>query len=856
MATATRNGTAGDVPTKPSTRVDISQVPETLKRLRSWTPWKLVFRNGKWTKVPCNGRGVNTKPQTDPADRMTFEEAVEAYTAGGGKFGIAMVCGDGIGMVDLDDAIDAEGSIKPEAQKIVDDLPGHWERSPSRRGLRCVFRGVKPGPRCRRDSEPLSDGTKFEIYTADRLFTITGDVVRTGPLVDASAAIADLYHQWFPPKPQPTPSPRAKISPDVDDAAILAKARAAANGAKFSALYDHGDTSLYNGDDSAADLALVSMLLFWFAGDVDRVKRAFLASALGQRGKCQDRPDYIDRTIDAAASSMTEVYSSASVLPFRVPETLPGSRSAPSGGTPEPETAEAPDGIPSDPEHSPAGVSGTSRRFDNFCLEAVPDGDGVRYVRAPLRMAELVAQVDAIAPGWPCTVGRERQLFVADGDKVTVLGSAAQLLAWLDGRARVEWARGAAYITQDRFFEHLRMCATHYEGLEHAPHWPRLPGVYYAHRDIPRPTRRALGAFLAKFRPASDVDASLLMAFLLTLFWGGRPGSRPAFLIAGPEGDAQRGRAVGKSTLVAMFSRLASRMFDVSSREEWSKVMDRLLSDSARDVRLVRIDNVKTSRLSWAELEGAITAPEITGRKMYVGDGARPNTLTWAITGNGLTLSKDLASRIVVIRLNRHDNSPEWEAELVDYIEANRWEILADIGDILTGPAGDLRAATRWAAWEMGVLSRVHNPAACQAAIVERQKGYDDDDAEQDAIADYFRDRLQEVGHPPATAVVKIKPIRVAEWLSVVMGTRIAANRASNLLAQAQVPELRQCRTRDERYWLWRGHEAAGDNNRPDDFEELHAEWAEKQQVEKAETWARAQQKARGGSYSAWSQTA
>ena len=86
------------------------------------------------------------------------------------------------------------------------------------------------------------------------------------------------------------------------------------------------------------------------------------------------------------------------------------------------------------------------------------------------------------------------------------------------------------------------------------------------------------------------------------------------------------------------------------------------------------VDNVKTSRFSWSDLEALITCDYISGRKMYVGDGRRPNTLVVAITMNGACVSKDIAQRSVIIRLKRPTYSGNWESDTADYIDKHRIE--------------------------------------------------------------------------------------------------------------------------------------------------------------------------------------
>jgi putative DNA primase/helicase len=66
---------------------------------------------------------------------------------------------------------------------------------------------------------------------------------------------------------------------NLDDAALLDKARSAKNGTDFERLWS-GDTSGHGGDDSAADLALCSLLAFWTGNDADRIDRLFRQSGL------------------------------------------------------------------------------------------------------------------------------------------------------------------------------------------------------------------------------------------------------------------------------------------------------------------------------------------------------------------------------------------------------------------------------------------------------------------------------------------------------------------------------------------------------------------------------------------------
>ncbi len=101
---------------------------------------------------------------------------------------------------------------------------------------------------------------------------------------------------------------RSASSDTPTDEMVIEKCRAAENAAKFEALFDRGDVHAYHGgDDSAADLALVSMLTF-YTQDEEQLEGLFSSSALGQREKWRNRDDYRKRTIRRALVDLGEAY--------------------------------------------------------------------------------------------------------------------------------------------------------------------------------------------------------------------------------------------------------------------------------------------------------------------------------------------------------------------------------------------------------------------------------------------------------------------------------------------------------------------------------------------------------------------
>jgi putative DNA primase/helicase len=308
--------------TKPSAlppRFD--RIPTDLTVHHRWMTWnweEKPEKSGQWTKPPYNCRTGGPASSTNPDTWSTFEEAMLGYETGRWDgIGLALAC-EGhpfhVRGLDLDDVIDpSDGTIHPEALRIVRQVNSYTERSPSGLGLRIVTRGG-----------PLPDGWRntkrftfpIEMYDSGRYLTITGHHLegtpetieeRTTEVTALHARIAALIDSGNGHHAGASPTAGDSIP---DDEVLLERARGAQNGAKFSQLWA-GDTSAYDGDDSAADLALCSMLAFWTGRDAARMDRLFRRSAL-MRPKWDERrgeQTYGARTIAAAIRTCHEVYT-------------------------------------------------------------------------------------------------------------------------------------------------------------------------------------------------------------------------------------------------------------------------------------------------------------------------------------------------------------------------------------------------------------------------------------------------------------------------------------------------------------------------------------------------------------------
>jgi hypothetical protein len=466
-------------------------------------------------------------------------------------------------------------------------------------------------------------------------------------------------------------------------------------------------------------------------------------------------------------------------------------------------------------------LGGTPLLFENFFESQQECEDGkTTTVRVGYPIQHITRTLYAITKDWPKRVGN--LLFARCGDKPLWLERTDDLFAWISrylsdqlalpgNRAPnlLTWREGADMVSQGRFFAYLRQDTEEFEAIELSPHHPPMGRTYYLHPAVEGGDGKALRGLRERFCPATPIDGDLIEGYFLSLVWGGPSGQRPAWLItADDENDPEKGRGVGKTKFAELGASLVGGFISLSTNEDLGELKKRLLSPDALAFRVAILDNIKSLKFSWADLEGLITSEVISGRRLYHGEGRRPNTLTYVLTLNGASLSKDMAQRCVIVKLKRPKRDADWYETTLAYICEHRWAILGDIIARLKTDVPRMARHSRWGAWEDAVLARLPEPNDAQKVIEERQAEVDDDAGDAEIVRQAFVAELFAREHYPLYDKVRIPVSVAAAVLSRATRENWPTNKATTHLKTLHIPELRYSRSGSNgRNWVWTGEE-------------------------------------------------
>lgn len=278
----------------------VEDVPAELRALPQWVAWRRVLRDGKATKVPINpltGKGANCN---DPATWTTFDIAL-AFALSDDCDGVSFALSptDPFTALDLDDVIDPDsGEIDADAINTVDRFETYAELSPSRLGIHLLLRGDLTSLTGRKRADR-------ECYDRARFMTVTG-LRASAHAVNSRQEILNAWHaEIWPPIAPSAPRPPS-VPLDTSDSERIERIRGSKQGPKFVRLWS-GDTEGFT-SGSEADLALCSILSFWWQRDSGAVDRLFRASGLmrpkwdSRRGQATYGENTVSRAVKSSAS--------------------------------------------------------------------------------------------------------------------------------------------------------------------------------------------------------------------------------------------------------------------------------------------------------------------------------------------------------------------------------------------------------------------------------------------------------------------------------------------------------------------------------------------------------------------------
>lgn len=277
---------------------------QELKEQKIWFCWNYAMVKDKKTKIPLSANGGATG--TNDLYKSTWVTHGEALQVAKerGFSGVGFVIPEDYFFLDIDHKTLSD----PLVLTLLKRFDSYAEYSISGNGIhiygKCdisklpTFIDKKGKRRLQNQFYMKNSNNDIELYIGgltNRFAVFTENIIEDKPLRECTAAILTTLDKNMRKKAKTNYSAERDGSRDTFD--IIANLRKQKNGDKFSKLFDKGDTSDYNSDDSRADAALCSIIAFRTGNDADLIDSIFRQSAL-YREKWE-RDDYRACTIEA-----------------------------------------------------------------------------------------------------------------------------------------------------------------------------------------------------------------------------------------------------------------------------------------------------------------------------------------------------------------------------------------------------------------------------------------------------------------------------------------------------------------------------------------------------------------------------
>ncbi len=364
--------------------------------------------------------------------------------------------------------------------------------------------------------------------------------------------------------------------------------------------------------------------------------------------------------------------------------------------------------------------------FQNFFAFKAADENGKPKTQfLPRQINDMIKECHERFLSFPRRIGDRIFDHDRESGRIEFLHNVHDLFAWIARKSKhhINWKTGENFVCKNEFFAGLFGSAKQYESIAFSPSFPLRTDTYYAHPALPAAgsERSYLDGFISNFNPASEQDRVLIKAMTISPLYYRAGIPKPAWII-----DSEDGAGTGKTTLAEMIAFLYNtdpiRTTPSEMTSKFSDITKRIVSSSGRMCKVFLLDNV-TGDFRCPTLADMITARSISGKAPYGrGEESRPNDLTYIITANSAMVDNDLAQRSWTIHVKRSEFSPLWRGELIKYISDHRYNIIAEIVDMIEKNADPLshNPVTRFPEFETEILQACCGDMDAYSEVIKR----------------------------------------------------------------------------------------------------------------------------------------
>ena len=206
---------------------------------------------------------------------------------------------------------------------------------------------------------------------------------------------------------------------------------------------------------------------------------------------------------------------------------------------------------------------------------------------------------------------------------------------------------------------------------------------------------------------------------------------------------------------------------------------------------------------------------------MYKGQFTRPNLLTWFITANTPSLSRDLAERSIIINIGHAAHQSDFMDWKEKFIKENRAQLISDIinwldadkKSSLSGPSLD-----RWSSWQRAILEQFENADELAIHYQSQRPEVDTDLEESEEVAGCIIELITRRGLDPDKDSIRIprstlyQELREQDVIDNTMSPKGCTTWVRNMMTLDPMKSLGVCKhTGKGRTWLWTGKDHDGE---------------------------------------------